>query len=451
VLSSSPVLLDKIVPQEVMVGAPYRVEYIIRNTSDTAIGDVILTDEVGPNFRRGDSMPVASSVDGNTATWVIEEIPAGGSRAIVVSASSPQEGIVTTCSSLTYMPVYCESIRVVKADLQLAMSLTPQVILCDPVIGRLVVTNTGSSRLTGVVVSSNLPQGLQTADGRSQVRLDAGDLNPGESRSFDLSLKAARTGEYTASATATSVQGIEASDTASTVARAPMLVIDCDAPDERFLGRPATVCFTVANTGDAASINTELTMPVPAGAIFQGATGGGRLVDNNVVWSLGSLAANADREVCATFTGSTATTLVFTGTVTGECADRATSTCRITITGIPAILLEVVDLEDPIPVGRNVVYEIVATNQGSAPATNVRIVATLEESQEYVSSTGVTQARVSGKRIEFNPVPVIAPGAKAVWEVTVKAVEPDDVRFTVEMTSDQLGRKVMETEATFQY
>ena len=36
----------------------------------------------------------------------------------------------------------------------------------------------------------------------------------------------------------------------------------------------------------------------------------------------------------------------------------------------------------------------------------------------------------------------------AVWRVTVKAAAAGDVRFSVRMETDNLGREVIETEAT---
>ena len=47
------------------------------------------------------------------------------------------------------------------------------------------------------------------------------------------------------------------------------------------------------NTGSASAASTELSLPIPAGAQFVSATGGGLLSGNTVSWDLGSLAANS--------------------------------------------------------------------------------------------------------------------------------------------------------------
>jgi uncharacterized repeat protein (TIGR01451 family) len=451
ILSSSSLLLEKVVPSEVMVGAPYQVSYTLRNLSDVTLKDVVLTDVVGSNFRLSDAAPAADAVDGDTATWLLGEIAPGGTRNVIIKASSPEEGFATTCSAVTFVPSYCETIKVVRADLELVLDLVPAVTLCDPIPARITVRNSGSSRLTNVVVSDSLPSGLATTDGQTRISLDAGDLNPGESKTFDLDLKASSTGRYETNPVANSTQGITAEDTGAVVVSSPSLLVSCEAPAERFIGRPISVCYQVENTGDATSNNTVLTVPVPAGATFQGATGGGTLSGNAVTWILGSIAAGGSTEVCATFTGSEPSTLSFSGSVEGKCAPVASTVCRTKVTGIPAILLEVIDLQDPIEVGSNQTYQIVVTNQGSAPATNVRVTAQLEDSQSYVTTSGTTSARASGQTIVMNPVPSIAPGASATWDVVVKAIKADDVRFSVQMESDQVGRPVSETEATNQY
>ena len=107
-----------------------------------------------------------------------------------------------------------------------------------------------------------------------------------------------------------------------------------------------------------------------------------------------------------------------------------------------------VDISDPIAVGNNETYVITATNQGSAPDTNIRITCTLENTQQYVSSSGATTGSSAGSTITFAPLATLAPKAQATWRVTVKAVKAGDVRFTAVMNTDQLTRPVQETEAT---
>jgi uncharacterized repeat protein (TIGR01451 family) len=107
-----------------------------------------------------------------------------------------------------------------------------------------------------------------------------------------------------------------------------------------------------------------------------------------------------------------------------------------------------VDVNDPIAVGEVETYIITITNQGSATDTNIKITGMLEPEMEFVSCGGATAGTADGKNITFEPLPSLAPKAKAVWEVKVKAMKAGDVRFKTVLQSDQLTRPVEKTEAT---
>ena len=121
-----------------------------------------------------------------------------------------------------------------------------------------------------------------------------------------------------------------------------------------------------------------------------------------------------------------------------------------TLAGIfSALLFSVVPIT--VEIGNDTTYVITATNQGSMADTNIKIVCTLEENEQYVSSSGASRGRVEGNKVVFQPLASLAPKAKAQWQVVVKAVKPGDVRFMVNMNSDQLTRPVEETESTNLY
>jgi uncharacterized repeat protein (TIGR01451 family) len=124
---------------------------------------------------------------------------------------------------------------------------------------------------------------------------------------------------------------------------------------------------------------------------------------------------------------------------------------RTSVTGIPALALEVVDIEDPVRIGSRATYVIRVENQGSATATNIRIGCLLENNVQYVSSAGATASSQEGQTIRFFPLGSLAPKAQAAWRVVVEAVREGDVRFKAVMNADQLSRPVEETESTHIY
>jgi len=190
---------------------------------------------------------------------------------------------------------------------------------------------------------------------------------------------------------------------------------------------------------------------LPAGAKFVSATGGGQMTAGKVTWKLGTLAAGSSKKLSVTVMPEKSGTYTDVATATATCAEGVRASAQTVIAGIPAVLLEVIDIEDPIEIGSNTTYVIVATNQGSSDGTNISIVCTLEENAQYVSSSGATTGRAQANQVVFQPLTRLAPKAKATWRVVVKAVKPGDVRFKVTMNTDQITRPVEETEATHLY
>jgi uncharacterized repeat protein (TIGR01451 family) len=218
----------------------------------------------------------------------------------------------------------------------------------------------------------------------------------------------------------------------------------------RYVKRPVAYQITLTNTGDAPAAQTVLTDTVPDSTEFVAASQGGSYDNGLITWNMGTLAPGESRNVDVTLKSRQVGVLRNTATARAICAD-AQASAETLIRGIPAILLEVVDLNDPIEVGSNVTYEIRVLNQGSAVGTNIRIVCTLANEQEYVSAAGPTDASFEERTVMFTALPSLAPKATATFRVTVRGAEAGDVRFKVTLTSDQIKRPVEETESTHIY
>jgi uncharacterized repeat protein (TIGR01451 family) len=188
----------------------------------------------------------------------------------------------------------------------------------------------------------------------------------------------------------------------------------------------------------------------PSTVKVSGASSGGQLNQqtNEVLWVIPEIPGGESRQLSLEVVPNQIGELTNTATAVADCAPSVSASASTRIEGIPAILLEVVDIEDPIEVGENVTYMVTVTNQGSAEGTNIRIECTLENSMQYVSSAGATMATPVEGKVVFDALPSLKPKARASWKVVVRAVQSGDVRFMVKMTSDQISRHVVETEAT---
>ena len=110
-----------------------------------------------------------------------------------------------------------------------------------------------------------------------------------------------------------------------------------------------------------------------------------------------------------------------------------------------------VDLEDPIEVGAETTYEIRVVNQGTSPTTNLQIIATVPAGMTTRDATGPAPHRLQGQQVIFEKLPSLAAKADALYRVKVVGDKPGDMRFKVQMTSDQLRSPVYEEESTRVY
>jgi len=229
------------------------------------------------------------------------------------------------------------------------------------------------------------------------------------------------------------------------------LSLTCNAPEEMATGRAVGVCLTLINSGTATAEATTLTLPIPAGARVTSRTDHAVVQTNQIVWEIAPLQPNQGKQVCVVFKSSQPGALEFNPVAMSGKSNSVHSTCSTRVVGIPAILLEVVDLDDPIEVGNEVIYEVKVTNQGTAVGTNVRLVCTPAASQQFISATGTTTVTATNGIITMDVIPKLAPKASAVWKVNLKATVSDDARFKIELSSDQFERPITEDESTQQY
>ena len=335
--------------------------------------------------------------------------------------------------------------------LQLTKTAPREVGLCGPIEVQLAVRNTGNAPATQVVVTDRLPAGWKTSEGLTELRFDAGTLAPGAAREFRFQAVAAAVGDHVNQAQALCAEGAKAEAAARSAVRAPVLALVCEARAEAVAGRPAQVCLTLRNTGSAPEPKATVTLPIPAGAVLASATEGGTAADGQVTWTIADLAAGASQQVCAAFTTDRLGELAFAATAGGTCAPSVQSGCATKFVGIPAVLLEVGVLEDPIEIDPEVTSEIRVVNQGFGALTNVRLTCVLPASQGFVSGSGTTPVRAQDGAVTMEPLPVLAPKAAASWRVVVKALKADDARFKVELRSVEFEQPVYEDESTRQY
>lgn len=448
---TSALLLHSVAPSEVARGQDFDFSYHVTNLTSSTLQNVTLFLDSKSNLEVSSSQPTGSEND-NGLVWALGDFGPKETKIITLTGSADEVGLASDCISVSYNNFLCSTIKVVEPALALTKSATERTLKCDEVTIRYTVRNTGSGAASNVTITDTLAQGLAMNNGSRNVSIPVGTLAAGESKTFEVKAMASKVGTFKSPAAATASGGLEADAAATTtVVVAPELELSSQCSDMQFLGRNMTYDYILENSGNGEAMNSVASVVIPSGTTFVRASEGGRVSGNRIVWDFGTIAAGASRNFSATVKAAAAGNYTASATANANCAESVAADCTTEIKGIPAILLEVIDITDPVEVGTNTVYVVRVTNQGSAPDTNVRVVATLPGEMSYVSSTGATTANARGQTISFAPVGNLAVGAQVEWRVTVRADDGGDVRFRLEMTSDNLTSPVIETEATNLY
>ncbi|MBN2450076.1 MAG: DUF11 domain-containing protein [Lentisphaeria bacterium] len=452
VASSSVLDIELALPREVRQGGAFDYRVRVTNLAACPVEEVILYQNLPAGASLSASFPQAEVRGAGRVSWSLGTLGVRGSAVIHARAVAGALGPLTFCADATYRVPVCATVLAIRPELLLSLAAPPESSRCEEIPVTITVRNTGTGACTQVQVRYVLPEGLVTADNRRDCVFEVPVLGPGEVRQAVIRTRALRSGPVEHRAVAAAAGGLTSEAVAGTRVVEPRLRVVQTGTASQYAGRDVTYSFTVSNDGDTPATNVRVEDVIPPGVRVVGASPAvTSQTPTQVIWELPVLAAGASREFALAVRSATAGTFGNRVHVSADCGDDASALYESVVRGIPALLLEVVDEDDPIEVGSQETYVIAVTNQGSAAATNIAVRCDIEETMEYRSGEGPTALTAAGRTITCRPLPRLEPKDRAVWKITCGAVSAGDVRFRVSVTADQLKRPVEETESTHLY
>ncbi|UCD53000.1 MAG: DUF11 domain-containing protein [Phycisphaerales bacterium] len=443
--------VQKTMPQEVRFNVPFAYVIKVTNLTDMMLTDVVITENLPKDFEFKGCEPTATS-DNEKLVWTIDSLGPKANKSIRITGLATGSKQLGFWTAVTHTIKDSAVVNVVEPTLELAQVAPSEALLCEPIPIDFVVTNTGTGAAQNVQIIDTLPAGMQTADGKVKIVLDAGTLAAGESRRFSIKVRATRTGAFVHKAVASSATGLKAEAEATlTNVRQPALSITKSGPARGYLGRSISYEITVVNIGDGPARDTMIEDIVPPGVTGIEATAGAQSTGSKLVWQLGTLEPNVSKTVRVSYTPTREGDVMATATATAYCTQTVSDSAKTAIRGIPASRLQVIDLEDPVEVGTTTTYVVTVSNEGSAADTNIRIACMLDEKLQYVSSAGATAGSIMGNAVSFSPLRRLEPKSKATWRIVVRGARAGDVRFKVTMHTDQIALPIEHTEVTHIY
>ena len=449
--SETVLLIERIVPETVRPNAEYTYELRLTNRSLYKLDEIILTEKIPPNFTVTKIMPEPQEKRGNVLKWVFPFMASGQKELITITGKATQTGKVVHVGNADlnfHLGQMNAIMEVVNPSIVFTVEAPAEVNVNEEFTAVFNFRNDGTATVLEARLDHAL-QGLLRKEGTDKLVMDIGSLSPGDTKQTAVQLYAPKTGVFTNKFVVKAKDGVTATSEMKTVVKEPKLVLDGDAPKMRYVGNMITYSLSVKNTGDGVARDLKAQLDIPSGVKFDSANEGGQSVGNGVVWNLGSLGAGETKELRASFMAQQIMVVKATAQATARAAKSNIKTFDTDVQGIPALLLMVEDVNDPVEVGKNEIYKVTVKNQGSLAATGVKVQCKLEESMKLVNTSGPTKAiSTQGGVVDFEPLKSLGINESATWIVTVEALKEGDVRFFAQIHCDQLQRPVSEDEST---
>jgi len=454
-VQSPQLTVEKRGPREVQVGKPARYEIFVRNVGSATAQDVFLRDAVPYGTSLVTTTPPAAPGQAGAEAeliWPLGELPPGGQARVVIELMPQTEGDIGSVASVSFRAEASVRSRATKPALAITSNAPEPTRIGRDAGLSITVTNPGTGIATGVVLEGFLPENVSHRSGRD-LEFDVGQLKPGESRTIDLVLGTRGPGIHTARFAARADGGLEVEEFIKLEVTAPTLELALDMPVRRFLQRTATCEIAMVNAGTATARSIELAAQLPPGMKFVRANNAGWHDErtHRVLWNLEELPPGETGavEVVVMPVDLGPQRIVAAARSADGLADQAVHVCEVE--GLAALSFEVTDSEDPIEVEGLTEYVIRVGNQGTKPATGVRLVATLLGDLEPVDARGPAGHRVENLVVLFEPLASLAPAEEAVYRVRVRGRSAGDQRVQIQLMSADQPAPITKEEVTRVY
>lgn len=443
--------VEKRGPSEARIGQPCRFAVRVRNTGRATAENVTLADQVPAGTKLISTNPTANHQNGRLV-WRLGSIPSGEERTVEMKLEPVREGPIGSVAKVSMDAAASASTVATRPQLSVRMSAPSRVLIGGEQVITIDVHNPGTGSATHVMLTEDVPAAVRHPAG-SELEFEVGTLEPGATRRIELKLKAAQAGHVVNAVTVVADGDLRAEKSVEFDIVAPSLAVTIDGPKRRYLERPASYTIGVDNPGTAPAKDVRLVTHLPRGMEFVKANNLGEYdaTTHSVYWSLAELPEGERGEVKVVAMPLTAGEHTLKAQSEAANGLEAEHAHRVQVEGVASLAFEVRDLQDPIEIGDDTIYEIRVLNEGTKAATGVIVRAEAPAGLRIAAAEGKTGGRTNASRAEFAPLARLEPGEKVAYRVKVTGAEAGDQRITVLVESDELDRPIRREESTRVY
>jgi uncharacterized repeat protein (TIGR01451 family) len=439
-------------PAEVRPEKEIEYRLSVENVSQAAAHHVTVHDRLPPHTDenvRADPKPSRKTKNEKTGVidlfWDFGTLKPGERKEIVLAIKPKGTEDVQNRAYVQFEHGQMIKTRIARPSAQFRASVPAQTLLHDSITFQLEVTNPGPAALKDVVVTEELPDGLEFLNSKPDpseehpLTWKLGELAPGQTRRIEYQAISKKAGTWSTKAELKAAGGVHEKASARVIIGEAKLSVEKTGPQRRLVNRPTAYQIMVQNAGTMAATNVQVSDLVPSGIDFVAASPGGRLDQGIVRWSLGTLRPGEQRGLQVVIRAARPGRY---GNVVQAKADHDLSAKAVAdetrFEAATGAAVEIDRSSPALPVGQKARYTIRLFNAGKQAFLNPRLIVTVSEELTAGNALGPTSGSPEGQSIRFDPLPVLEPGREVAYSIEVEARKAGGAWLRVELTD---GRK----------
>ena len=387
-------------PARVDIGSEATYEIVVTGTGTGASTGVQLVDTIPAGMSLVSSDPEGTLSGNELAIAFPGVLSPPGTREVTIVLRANQAGEMVNEVRVSSTEGATASAEVTTTVLQPELTITkvgPEdgtALLSESFEYTITVENIGDGVANNTTVVDTLPAGLDyvssdpmgtLSETGDTVTWSVGNMNPGASTSFTLTVMATAAGAQVneASVTADNAAATVETETTTTVV-VPAITIEKTGRTAIFVGNQVTYTLTATNNGEAPLTGVTISDTFADGMSYVDSSEGGVHDEetNTVTWEIGDLEIGGQAEATLTLEGDEAGTMTNTAraSATEQVSTDTTpasvleAVLEVTILPAPGATIAITDDVDPVRAGENVTFTVTVSNQGRSPMTEVSVV-----------------------------------------------------------------------------
>lgn len=380
-------------------------------------------------------------------SWSFDSMKRGEVRHSRVTLRADREGDLCVCFCVTAVPVQFCTILCAKPLLECSKCGPEEVCPGDPVHYVITVTNKGSCAAEQVVVTDNVPDGLEHSSGLRTLTFKLGTIEACQTKKINVCFQAVKRGKVCNRITVTACNASPTNCEACTCICKCAVDLMKTGPKEVSIGKNADYQIVVSNVGDKPLTDVILTDTAPSATSIVEARGA-QVNGNQAVWRFNELKPGERQTFGITLT--TCTPGYFVNRVHVDNCQHCTACAEAGTRwkGRAALNMCLESPEGSICIGEVNTYTIRVTNQGSEEDNNVKLVVRFPKEIVPVNIAGGLPGNIQGQTVTFEPIRIL--GQRQTIEVKIdgRAKESGDARIKAEVSSDSIKTPIVAEENT---